>query len=126
MSNNYSPSEESDESVRNNKKANKIAKSEQKNKIVRNIFLNVSKVDSGAKGKGQVMIVGHADDTQKQITNTPRDSLQTRYTKKSIQQITSIPIVCKIDLSRLSRVPYERNSRLNNTKSPSNANYHMV
>lgn len=120
--NNYSPSEESDESMKDSKKTNKIAKSEQKNKIVRNIFLNVSKSDSGAKGKGQVMIVGHADDTQKQITSIPRDNFQTRYTKKK-----TIPIVCKIDLSRLSRVPYERYSRINNSiKSPSEANYQMV
>lgn len=99
---------------------NRVAKSEQKNKIVRNIFLNVSKVDSGAKGKGQVMIVGHSEDTQKQMNITPRDnSKASKYAKKHIHEITSIPIVCKIDLSRLSRIPYERNSRLNNnTKSP--------
>lgn len=106
-----SSSDESDGSI-NNRKANKTAKREQKNKIVRNIFLNVSKGDSGAKGKGQVMIVGHTEDTsQKTVGN--RDFNQFSCTKTNNHNLApSIPILCKIDLSRLSRIPGERNSRL--------------
>ncbi|XP_055308289.1 AF4/FMR2 family member lilli-like isoform X2 [Sitodiplosis mosellana] len=119
----YSSSEESDESIKNNKKANKIGKSEQKNKIVRNIFLNVSKGDGGAKGKGQVMIIGHSDDIQKSVTSATRDCYAVAITNNSNNNklVTAIPIVCKIDLSRLSRIPGDRNSRLNNNnKSPNN------
>lgn len=50
ISREFSSSEESDGS-NENKKFNKNTNSEHKNKIVRNIFLNVSKSDNGAKGK---------------------------------------------------------------------------
>lgn len=118
---NYSSSEDSDESFKNYKKTNKIGKSEQKNKIVRNIFLNVSKGDGGAKGKGQVMIVGHTDDIQKSVTNTTRDCYAVSVSNPNCNSkfITPIPIVCKIDLSRLARIPGDRSSRTNiNIKSP--------
>lgn len=116
----YSSSEESDESIKKNRKANKIGKSEQKNKIVRNIFLNVSKGDAGAKGKGQVMIVDHSDD---KTVASERDCYTVAVSNihNSNNLITPNQIVCKIDLSRLSRIPGERNSRNNNNKSPNNA-----
>lgn len=85
---------------------NKIGKSEQKNKIVRNIFLNVSKTDGGAKGKGQVMIVDHSEDSQKPITNSLRDGSQiSNINHQDSRLLTPIPIICKIDLSRLTRIP---------------------
>lgn len=119
----YSSSEESDESIKKNRKVNKIGKSEQKNKIVRNIFLNVSKGDGGAKGKGQVMIVDHSDDLQKSVTSATRDCYAVAVSNipNSNKLITPNQIVCKIDLSRLSRIPGDRNSRNNNNKSPNNA-----
>lgn len=81
-------------------------KSEQKNKIVRNIFLNVSKSDGGAKGKGQVMIVDHSEDSQKPLTNLSRDySLITNIHDQDSRLLSSIPIICRIDLSRLSQLP---------------------
>lgn len=123
----YSSSEESEESLKNNKKINKTGKSEQKNKIVRNIFLNVSKSDGGAKSKGQVMIVGHSEDTQKPVTTALRDSYPVPTTNNNNNEITTNAIVCKIDLSRLSRVPNNRNSNLNNNdKSPLNTDVHLM
>lgn len=119
----YSSSEESDESIKKNRKANKLGKSEQKNKIVRNIFLNVSKGDGGAKGKGQVMIVDHSDDIQKSVTSATRDcyAVAVSNISNSNKFITPNQIVCKIDLSRLSRIPGDRNSHNNSYKSPNNA-----
>lgn len=75
----------------------------------------MSKGDSGAKGKGQVMIVGHSEDTsQKNVSNLHRDFYHIAHTKANNQKHTqSIPILCKIDLSRLSRIPGERNNRFN-------------
>lgn len=125
----YSSSEESDESVKNNKRASKIGKSEQKNKIVRNIFLNVSKGDGGAKGKGQVMIVGHTDDIQKSVTSASRDyyAVAVTNTNNNNKLLTPIPILCKIDLSRLVRIPGDRSSRLNNnSKSPFNTDMQLM
>lgn len=110
----YSSSEESDESLRDTKKLNKIVKSEQKNKIVRNIFLNVSKSDGGAKGKGQVMIVDHSEDSQKPMTNLSRDySNITNINVPDSKILTSMPIICRIDLSRLIRIP--ENQHLNDS-----------
>lgn len=107
LSQSYSTSEESDDSLKNTKKKlNKIVKSEQKNKIVRNIFLNVSKSDGGAKGKGQVMIVDNSEDSQKPLNNLLRD-----FSHGSNMNIyegrfsNPVPIICRIDLSRLSRIP---------------------
>lgn len=92
--------------MEHSKKSNKIGKIEQKNKIVRNIFLNVSKSDGGAKGKGQVMIVDHSEESQKPITNTTRDFSQVPNINSSDSRLlTPVPIICKIDLSRLTRIP---------------------
>lgn len=103
LSQSYSSSEESDDSLKDTKKKlNKIVKSEQKNKIVRNIFLNVSKGDGGAKGKGQVMIVDHSEDSQKPVTNICRDHSPISNDQESR---LSNSIICRIDLSRLSRIP---------------------
>lgn len=129
----YSSSEESDESVKD-KKVNKLGKSE-KNKIVRNIFL--SKGDGGAKGKGQVMIVGHSDDTQKSATNASRESYHGTNANNTANGNTnstvnsrfaaSLPIVCKIDLARLTRIPNDRtiNHVNNNNKSPFTGGMHL-
>lgn len=68
----------------------------------------MSKGDGGAKGKGQVMIVGHSDDMQKSVST---------HTNNNNKLVTPIPIVCKIDLSRLARIPSDRNSRSNNNNS---------
>lgn len=112
----YSSSEESDESMKDTKKLNKIVKSEQKNKIVRNIFLNVSKTDGGAKGKGQVMIVDHSEDAQKPITNISRDYLHaSNINIQDSRLFTPTPIICRIDLSRLTRIPNYHLSNQNNT-----------
>lgn len=106
LSQSYSTSEDSDDSLKDPKKLNKIVKSEQKNKIVRNIFLNVSKTDGGAKGKGQVMIVDNSEDSQKPLTNMTREfSLGSNITDQDNQYPSPVPIICKIDLSRLSRIP---------------------
>lgn len=113
----YSSSEESDGNQRNRNLC-KIGKSEQKNKIVRNIFLNVSKGDGGAKGKGQVLIVDHSEESQKSSTNI-RYGIEMANSNVG-RIITPIRIVCKIDLSRLSRIPNERKNFIinnNNEKS---------
>lgn len=113
----YSSSEESEESLRDTKKLNKIVKSEQKNKIVRNIFLNVSKSDGGAKGKGQVMIVDHSEDSQKPIMNLSRDcSLMSNINIPDSRLFTSIPIICRIDLSRLTRIPHSNHNNTDQSK----------
>lgn len=122
-SNNYSSSEESGESMKDNKKVNKLGKSEQKNKIVRNIFLNVSKVDNGAKGKGQVLIVGHSEDSLK--SSVSRDSYQVPNIYDN-RFSTPMPIICRIDLSRLSRIPTERNCNMNNNIEKSPQNIHSM
>lgn len=60
---------------------NKVAKSvKNKNVTLRNIFAN-SKAGGGAKGKGQVLVVDHSEETQKTIPIAPRDtSYQTTTT----------------------------------------------
>lgn len=116
LSHSYSSSEESDDSSKDTKKKlNKIVKSEQKNKIVRNIFLNVSKSDGGAKGKGQVMIVDHSEDSQKPMTNLSREhsSPIPNTNEQDSRLFSSNPIICRIDLSRLSRIPDGPIFRLN-------------
>lgn len=68
--------------------------------------MNVSKSDGGAKGKGQVMIVDHSEDSQKPMTNSLRDCSQIPNTNHQDSRLfTPIPIICKIDLSRLARIP---------------------
>lgn len=117
LSQNYSSSEESDESIRKTGKLNNIGKSEQKNKIVRNIFLNVSKSDGGAKGKGQVMIVDHSEDSQKATPTIARDThLMHNQNNTDRRFLSHVPIICKIDLARLSRIPNVHMSNNNNEK----------
>lgn len=79
----------------------------------------MSKGDGGAKGKGQVMIVGHSDDMQKSVSSATRDcyAVTVTHTNNNNKLVTPIPIVCKIDLSRLTRIPSDRNSRSNNNNS---------
>lgn len=79
----------------------------------------MSKGDGGAKGKGQVMIVGHSDDMQKSVSSATRDcyAATVTHTNNNNKLVTPIPIVCKIDLSRLTRIPSVRNSRSNNNNS---------
>lgn len=121
LSQSYSTSEESDDSLKDTKKKlNKIVKSEQKNKIVRNIFLNVSKSDGGAKGKGQVMIVDNSEDSQKPLNNLFRDSSHGSNMNNHDGRFSNpVPIICRIDLSRLSRIPsgLSYNSNHQNTES---------
>lgn len=109
----FSTSEESDSS---RKIYHKKAKREQKNKIVRNIFLNVSKSDNGAKGKGQVMIVDHSEDSQKQVIMPPRNSQENTLCINSQHGLSVSPtqLICKIELSRLIRIPNEKNQQLFN------------
>lgn len=102
------------------KKINRNGKSEQKNKIVRNIFLNVSKSDGGAKGKGQVMIVDHSEDSLKPILNSSKEFSQISNINTDNRLLNPIPIICKIDLSRLTRIPGVPIYQLNHNDLQSN------
>lgn len=127
---------ESDESVKENHKVDKVKSDKNKNVTLRKLFSWGTKGDGGAKGKGQVVIVDHSEDAQKSaVTNITRDFNQASNSNNKVSSqptVAQIPpptsLICKIDLSRLNRIPAERIGRLsannhnnnNNSKSPFN------
>lgn len=117
----------SDDSLKDNKKVNKTAKPANKNNVFFRVFAG-GKGSGGAKGKGQVVIVDNSEETKKYVPIAPREAgyqaLNTNANtnpKLNLNNVTSM--VCKIDLSRLSRIPSDRNGQRqqknnNNLKSP--------
>lgn len=127
----------SDDSLKDNKKVNKTAKPTNKNNVFFRVFAG-GKGSGGAKGKGQVMIVDNSEETKKSVPIAPREAgyqainpnanTNLNTNSNSIPKLNSTnvtSVVCKIDLSRLSRIPSDRNGQRqpnnnNNLKSPCN------
>lgn len=121
----------SDDSLKDNKKVNKTAKPSNKNNVFFRVFAG-GKGSGGAKGKGQVMIVDNSEETKKSVPIVPRE---TGYQPSNTNSNTNLNVnshlnpklnsnnvtllVCKIDLSRLSRIPSEKNGQRqqNNNKN---------
>lgn len=65
------------------------------------------------------MIVDHSEETQKTSTNVARDGFEIANTDVG-RLFTPIRIICKIDLSRLTRIPNEGNNfSINNNNEKS-------
>lgn len=67
-------------------------------------------------GKGQVMIVDHSEDTQKPLI-VARDEYDDQASSKNNRIGSATQIICKIELSRLIRIPSVKKSKLFNNNN---------
>ncbi|GAB0095258.1 AF4/FMR2 family member lilli [Sergentomyia squamirostris] len=124
------------DSIREERKIRDKTKSDKnKSDTLRKLFSGFKGGDTGAKGKGQVVIVDHSEDSHIQTKDDTFASEKflspyssgSKYGSGQVRSSSDVrQLICRIDLSRLKRIPHPSDATAvhQQQKSPRKGKYH--